>query len=418
MAHTDTSGRSRRNKFQSVISFERYTRLFITPGLRAVLLASIVGRLPMGLAGLAILLYVQSVTASFAVAGMISAFYVLGVAAIAPLIGRMIDRLGPRPLLLASALIYPSAMVSLVLLVERGIPVGWLAVAALVAGAMLPPITICMRTLFPRLLSDGDMLQTAYSVDSILVESIFAAGPALIALFVAIEFRSGAVLFAAFCAIAGSVLFMRTPVIRLWPRPSAPVRTSLLGPLRNRRLLVLYAATTLYSIAFGLLEVAITALATAQGRPAAAGVILALASVGSGLGALVYGSRGWAMAPQRQYVVAQFAMAIGLFALAPVTNLYWLAALCVVACSPMAPVIALQSVLVARFTPRAMLAESFTWAATALLGGVSAGIAAGGALVDGHAPVFTMVAAGVSTLAAALLSALAIFRADDRVTEK
>ena len=107
-----------------------------------------------------------------------------------------------------------------------------------------------------------------------------------------------------------------------------------------------------------------------------------------------------------------------MFGLAPGTNPYWLDGLCVGACSPMAPVIALQSVLVARLTPRAMLAESFTWAATALLGGVSAGIAAGGALVDGHAPVFTMVAAGVSTLAAALLSALAIFRADDRGTEK
>jgi len=404
-----------------VISFDRYTRLFHTPGLRAALLASIVGRLPMGLAGLAILLYVQSGTASFAVAGMISAFYVLGVAAIAPLIGRMIDRVGPRPLLLSSAVIYPSAMIALVLLAENGATVGWLAVSALIAGAMLPPITVCMRTLFPRILADADMLQTAYSVDSIVVESIFVAGPALIALFVAMEFRSGAVLFAAICAIIGSVLFMRAPVIRMWTRPTTHVRTSLLGPLRNRRLLMLYAATALYSIAFGLLEVAITALATTQGRPAAAGVILALASVGSGMGALVYGSRGWAMAPQRQYVVAQFAMAIGLFTLAPVTNLYWLALLCMIACSPMAPVIALQSILVARFTPRAMLAESFTWAATALLSGVSAGIAAGGVLVDGHAPSIAMIAAGISTLSAALLSALAIFAVEappEAVVEK
>jgi len=375
----------------------------------------------MGLAGLAILLYVQSGTASFAVAGMISAFYVLGVAAIAPLIGRMIDRVGPRPLLLSSTVIYPSAMIALVLLAENGATVGWLAVSALIAGAMLPPITVCMRTLFPRILADADMLQTAYSVDSIVVESIFVAGPALIALFVAMEFRSGAVLFAAICAIIGSVLFMRAPVIRMWTRPMTHVRTSLLGPLRNRRLLMLYAATALYSIAFGLLEVAITALATTQGRPAAAGVILALASVGSGMGALVYGSRGWAMAPQRQYVVAQFAMAIGLFTLAPVTNLYWLALLCMIACSPMAPVIALQSILVARFTPRAMLAESFTWAATALLSGVSAGIAAGGVLVDGHAPSIAMIAAGISTLSAALLSALAIFAVEappEAVVEK
>jgi MFS family permease len=394
-----------------VISFARYGRLLRTPGLRSALLSSIVGRLPMGIAGLAILLYVQSGTGSFAAAGVVSALYVLGLAAIAPLVGRMIDRLGPRPLLLLTALIYPAALIALVVLVENGVSAGWVAVAALVAGSMLPPITICMRTLFPRVLSDAGLLQTAYSVDSILIESIFVAGPALIALFVAADLRSGAVLFAAACAIVGSVLFMRSPAIRQWARPAARASTSLLGPLRNRPLLALYVATMLYSIAFGLLEVAVTALATAQGRPAAAGVILALASVGSGLGALVYGSRGWGLPPQRQYIVAQFAMSFGLFVMAPVSNLVWLGALCVIACSPMAPVIAVQSVLVERLTPRAMLAESFTWAATSLLGGVSAGIAAGGAIVESYAPFWAMIAAGGSTFAAALVSVLALSRA-------
>jgi hypothetical protein len=86
--------------------------------------------------------------------------------------------------------------------------------------------------------------------------------------------------------------------------------------------------------------------------------------------------------------------------------------LCVLACSPMAPVIALQSVLVARLTAPAMLAESFTWAATALLGGVSIGIAAGGAIVDGHAPFWAMLAAALAALAAALVTALALARPD------
>jgi MFS family permease len=362
---------------------------------------------------LSILLYVQDGTSSFAIAGMISAFYVLGVAMIAPLVGRLIDRHGPRPLLHASAVIYPAAMVSLVVLVEIRAEVAWMALAALMAGALLPPITICMRTLFPRLLNEPDLLQTAYSVDSIVVESIFVAGPALIALFVAIGWRSGAVLFAAACAIAGSILFLRTPAIKSWLPPTIPSPRSLLGPLRSRRLLALYAATLLYSIAFGLLEVAVTALATAQGRPAAAGLILALASVGSGLGALVYGSRGWAMPPERQYVIAQIAMATGLFVLAPVTNLYLLAALCVFACSPMAPVIALQSVLVARFTPRDMLAESFTWAATALLSGVSAGIALGGTIAESHAPQSAMLAAGIATACAGIVSLILIVGAED-----
>jgi hypothetical protein len=84
----------------------------------------------------------------------------------------------------------------------------------------------------------------------------------------------------------------------------------------------------------------------------------------------------------------------------------------------MAPVLALQSVLIARITPAAMLAESFTWAATCLLGGVSAGIAAGGVIVDGHAPWWALLAAGVTTLTAALISARALANADARAAER
>ena len=395
-----------------MISLARYRLLLQTPGLRAALLASIVGRMPIGIAGLAILLYVQSRSGSFASAGLVSALYVLGLAVLAPPIGRLIDRLGPRPLLMASAVVYPSALLLLVMLVERGAATVWLAATALIGGALLPPITICMRALFPRLLADPDLLQAAYSLDSIVIETIFVAGPALIALFVAAGFPAGAVVFAAASAIVGSALFMRAPAIRHWQKPDVAHGGSLLGPLRDARLLALFAATWLYSIAFGLLEVAVTALATRQGAPAAGGIILALASFGSALGALVYGSRSWSPSPQRQYVFAQVAMALGQFALAPINDLVLMGVLCVAACSPMAPVIALQSMLVARLTPRAMLAESFTWAASCLLGGISAGIAAGGVMVEAWSPHGALLLAGAVTLAAALLSRFALVTAD------
>ena len=48
---------------------------------------------------------------------------------------------------------------------------------------------------------------------------------------------------------------------------------------------------------------------------------------------------------------------------------------------------------------------------TALLGGVSTGIAAGGAIVESHAPVWAMLAAGASTFLAALVSALIVAKA-------
>ena len=391
-----------------MITFQRYAILLRTPDLRTTLLASVVGRIPIGVAGLAILLFVQGKSGSFAQAGAASALYVLGLAALAPFIGRAIDRLGPRPVLLAGAVVYPAALVALVLLVAYAADWWWIAASALLAGAMLPPITICMRALFPRLLVDPGLLQTAYSVDSALVETIFILGPALTAAFVAFGYAGGAVLFAAACAAVGGMIFMRSPAIRRWVPPVAPAKRRLLGPLRYPQLLALYAATVMYSVAFGLFEVAVTAFAAAQGLPAAAGVILALASVGSALGVLVYGSRDWAWPMARQYLLAQLAMAAGLLALAPVANVYAFGLLSMVACAPMAPVIAVQSVLVSRLAPRAMLAEGFTWAATCLLGGISAGIAAGGILVEYWSPSWVLVTAAIATAAAGIIAWLGL----------
>ncbi len=387
-----------------MITFQRYAILLRTPDLRTTLLASVVGRIPIGVAGLAILLFVQGKSGSFAQAGAASALYVFGLAALAPFIGRAIDRLGPRPVLLAGAVVYPAALVALVLLVAYAADWWWIAASALLAGAMLPPITICMRALFPRLLVDPGLLQTAYSVDSALVETIFILGPALTAAFVAFGYPGGAVLFAAACAAVGGMIFMHSPAIRRWVPPVAPAKRNLLGPLRYPQLLALYAATVMYSVAFGLFEVAVTAFAAAQGLAAAAGVILALASVGSALGVLVYGSRDWAWPTARQYLLAQLAMAAGLLALAPVANVYAFGLLSMVACAPMAPVIAVQSVLVSRLAPRAMLAEGFTWAATCLLGGISAGIAAGGILVEYWSPSWVLVTAAIATAAAGMIA--------------
>ncbi len=159
----------------------------------------------------------------------------------------------------------------------------------------------------------------------------------------------------------------------------------------------------LFSVAFGLYEIAVTAFAAGRGTPAAAGVILALASVGGAAGALFYGSRDWKWPVSRQFLVVVGLMTGGLLMLAPITSLPLFALASVVAGAPMAPVIASQSVLVSRLAPREMLAESFTWGATCLLGGISAGIAAGGMLAEYTSPTVILLASATSALLAGVV---------------
>jgi hypothetical protein len=78
----------------------------------------------------------------------------------------------------------------------------------------------------------------------------------------------------------------------------------------------------------------------------------------------------------------------------------------------MATVIATQSLIISRLTPRARLAESFTWSTTCLLVGVSAGIAVGGVLAESLAAYWLLVVAGGSTAVSVIL-AVTCLRGDE-----
>ena len=385
-----------------MISFSRYSELFRVPGVGATLAASVVGRLPIGITTLAILLFLRERSGSFSLAGTAAACYVAGLAVVAPALGRMMDRLGPRPVLMLSAVVYPLALAALIALVFQAAGQGWVLAAATLAGAAFPPVTICMRAMYPRLVPDPALLHTAYSVDSALVETVFIVGPVIVAGFVALGSPAGAVLFAAVCAAAGTAIFIRSPGVRGWARFDRP-HGSLLGPLRDAPLRAVLGANLLYAVAFGLYEMAVIAHTANHGRPAAAGVVLALASVGSAAGVLFYGARQWRAPVARQFLVAVGCMAAGLLLLAPLEHLGAFAAANVIAGAPMAPVIAVQSLLVSRLTARGMMAESFTWSTTGLLGGISAGIAAGGVMAEYTTPAVILLTAAASTLLAGLV---------------
>ncbi len=382
---------------------DRYRDLFRVPAIRATMLASIPGRLPIGIAGFAILLLVQNKSGSFVTAGVASAVYVLGLATVAPMVGRAIDRVGPRPVLRLCAFVYPAMLALLVVLVSTQAHAFAIALCAYIAGAALPPVTICMRTLYPRALTDPALLQTAYSVDSVIVESVFIVGPALVAMFLAFSIPEGAVLLAALTAGIGTLWFMRTPAIREWEiRPRSV--SSRWGVFAEPGLVVLYVATLFYSVAFGLYEIGVTAYATNRGMPAVAGIALALASLGSALGAFAYGARHWQAPLRKQFLIALGLMAAGSLLVAPVDNIYLYMLVNIIAGAPMASVIATQSLLLSRLAPQGKLAESFTWGGTCLLGGISGGIALGGVLAETIAPGWILVSAACATGIAALIA--------------
>jgi MFS family permease len=385
-----------------VISLARYADLLGQPALRSAILASVLGRLPIGISGLAILMLAQDTTGSFGRGGAVAASYVAGLAAFAPLLGRLIDRHGPRATLLSCALAFPAALAALVAVLTAQSP-SWIAFAlAASAGACFPPITVCMRTFFKQRLKDDAMLATAYSLESVLIELIFILGPVLVATFVALASPAAAVLFAAACACSGTLLFQRSQALRQWriePRGSA----SLFGPLAEPRFVMLLVVVVCYASAFGLVEIGTTAYATEIGSPALAGILLGVMSIGSATGGLVYGSRSWRLPLARQFPLMLAVMGLGVAPLAFLPAAWAFGLWCIAAGVAMAPALIMQSMLVAKNSRPEYSTEAFTWSSTALLAGVGLGLTIGGALLEyASSPAVFASAAGLSLAAGAL----------------
>lgn len=392
-----------------LISLARYAALLERSELRKTIIASIIGRLPIGILGLAILLATQASSGSFGTAGVVAACYLAGLACMAPILGRFIDRSGPSKVLLVCAGVFPAALLALVGSLRLDAPVWAPFVFAALAGATFPPITVCMRTFMRQRLAEEALLATAYSLESVLIEVIFILGPMLVALFVAYHSASAAVVFAACCGLLGTVLFLRSPALRHW-RIEARKSASVLGPLSVEGFVPLLAVIVVYSAGFGLLEIGVTAFAAETGRPALAGLILGLMSVGSAAGGLAYGSRSWRLSLPRQFALMLLLMGLGIAALAVASHPFFFTILGIVAGIVMAPALIMQSMLVARTAPAHFSTEAFTWSTTCLLTGVGLGLALGGAILEGARSDAVFAAGGLASVVAAALAYTALRR--------
>lgn len=383
-----------------MISLEKYKSVVASPGLGFLFAASIIGRLPIGMSGLSILLLVRGASGSFASGGAATGSFVAGLACFAPLLGRIIDRYGPRTILLVSAFLFPASLLALVAAVSQGASLLAIAACAAVAGACFPPITVCVRTFLRQRLGDDPLLATAYSLDSVLIESIFIVGPLLVALFVTVASPQRAIWFAAASGFVGVFLFLRSAALRHW-RIEARSHGTILGPLAEKRFVALIIVVVSYALAFGLTELGVTAYASEAGHPPLAGVFLGLMSVGSAFGGLAYGSAHWHAPLLRQFSATLAIMGAGLLLLvAPWTTLVF-AVLCIFAGVVMAPALIIQSMLVAKTAKAEHTTEAFTWSSSALLAGVGFGMALGGVLVETWRSPASFAAAAGAALAAA-----------------
>ncbi|HET9676709.1 MAG TPA: MFS transporter, partial [Solirubrobacterales bacterium] len=161
-----------------------YRRILATPHVLALTVSSVLARLPVTMAGLALVIYVHDRTGSFGSAGAAAGAFTVGLALTAPVLGRLVDRRGPRPVPAPAAALAAAALAGLVALGNAGAPTGAVVVLAGISGAAMPPVGGLLRHLWPDVVAE-DLLVNAYVLDSILIEVSFIAGPLLTGLLAA-----------------------------------------------------------------------------------------------------------------------------------------------------------------------------------------------------------------------------------------
>jgi predicted MFS family arabinose efflux permease len=363
-----------------------------------------VARMPIGTLSLALLLHVRDISGSFATAGTTVGAYLVAMAVGAPLQGRLIDRRGPRGVLLVTGTVQPIAMAVVLFARPLALPSTAIVGLAIVAGALAPPVSVLTRTLWRHRFAHDDDRQTAFAIDAVLIECNYTLGPALVASLVALAGPATAFAMALVFAIAAAPLFLLSGAARYWAEGDSGPR-HLLGPLTEPRLLRVFAVSALLAFALGLLEVGYPGFAAAAAMPAFGGVLIAINSTGSALGGIAYGGLRPTLPVPRQLAWLLMLMALPVAAHVPVTSPWLLAALALVAGIFIAPSITALTVLVAQIAPQRYATEAFTWSITAIVSGVGAGSAVGGVLIEAEGVAAAFALSAASAFAGGLLAA-------------
>jgi len=356
-----------------------YRSLLRTEGVRRVLASSLLARMPLGICPLAVLLLVDERSGSFLAGGLAVAAFTLAGAALAPLQGRLIDRLGQLRILAPCAAAQGVLLLTLVAL-ARSSPV-WIGVfVSGLAGAVTPPVSACVRVLWPVVANEARSLEAAYALDAVTQELIWVLGPLLVAVAVEVFSPAAAVMMGAVFTVLGTSTFLTCSLSRGW-RGERLERTQQTGILRSRGLRALLCSAALMGMMIGALEVGLPALATHLGSHGDAGVLLAMVSLGSIAGGLLYGSHTWSLELGERYARLLALLAILTAPLLLVHSLLVGAMLSLLAGVGLAPVFSCQYALLGKLAPPGARAQAFTWQTAALVCGISAGSAIGGALI-------------------------------------
>ena len=372
------------------------------------LITALLGRLPAAMVQLGYLMVLSQSGYGLATAGLAVGAVGLGTATGAPVVGRLVDRFGPLPVLSGATALSALGQLTFIALLLRDAPAAPLLGCAAIVGLANPQIGPVARSHWSHLavrLRAPHLVNRAMGYEGAVDETSFVVGPILASLLVSLFGPAPAAATILGCTLALQGLFLAHLWLDRanWHQEAPHAATSATSASAGTRILWPMAACLGVGIMFGSTQTALTALFEQRGTPALTGIIYGCVGIGSGISSLAAGRlpRGWAI-PMRigGGALAMIAGALAMLQLPP-SGVAALVALVLGAGAGIVLVSAFS--WMERIAPRDRVATMMTLLATCLTLGVSVGAAIAGRLAHVPAHGFWPVAAsGVLGLVGAL----------------
>jgi hypothetical protein len=372
------------------------------PGVRTFTSAGLIGRLPIAMNALAIVLLVSNQTDSYAYAGVLSALLAVTAGLLSILSSRIADRLGQVGVLRVLAIAHSASLALFTLSVLMSMPRVVQVLLVIVAGATTPAIGSYVRARWTYVSVNPSMARVGFAWESILDEAVFTIGP-IITTAIAFSLGFGAPLFvAAGLVLLGGLGLAAARRSAPPPHPDSGENRSMWAVVRTRGLIPLVFAAIGLGTVFGTVDVGVVAFTAERDTGSFAGIILATFAATSMVGGILYGARTWPGPLHWHPRIAAIALLVVTIALPFATSNAFIFVVIALAGFSVAPALIGIFTLASRVVSRRHLTEGLTWTNSGLAAGFALGSSAAGVIIDSFGTraglMLTVIGAAVAVL--------------------